>query len=100
MTTFHNTANLSGIELTEAQTRATKENETVLLVMAKIGHPCTSWEIYNYWVQNKVTSKISHSLLQNIRRSLNNLERLDKVINTQQRRKGDSGVSNYIWQLV
>ncbi len=99
-TAFHNTAGLSGQELTAANTRAKKENDIVLEIMAKIGQPSTSWEIYGYWVRNKVTPKISHSLLQNIRRSLTNLERQDKVINTNQRRVGGSGVGNFIWRLV
>lgn len=99
-TTFHNTAGLSGNELTAATNRAKKENDIILEVMAKIGQSATAWEIYGYWVHNKVTPKISHCLLQNIRRSLTNLEKMEKVANTGQRRLGGSGVGNFIWRLI
>ena len=97
---FYNTAGLTGNDLKRANNKALTENDIVLYVMQKLGEPCTSFEIYEYWTKNNLTERISPSLLQNIRRSLDNLEGLDKVVNTMQRRKGGFGISNYVWKLI
>lgn len=97
---FYNTANLKGTQLVSVNNRALTENANVIEIMKKLNKPCTSWEIYQYWTANKVTETISFSLLQNIRRSLKNLEDKGVTRNTGERGVGGFGISNFLWVLV
>jgi len=97
---FYNTANIKGTQLASANNRALTENANVIEIMKKLDKPCTSWTIYRYWIDNKVTDVISASLLQNIRRSLKNLEDKGITRNTGQRSAGGFGISNFLWILI
>lgn len=80
--------------------RALVENANVVKIMKILNKPATSWDIYDYWTRNKVTETISVTLLQNIRRSLNNLQKKDITRSTGERAKGGCGVGNLLWVLV
>ncbi len=93
---FHNTINLSGEELTKASARAAKQEDLILSIFkANPSRNLSPTQIHSIF---QLRYQL-HSPITSIRRGLTNLTKSEKLIKTEVMVEGNYGLKEHCWTL-
>ena len=91
---YHNTTQISGIELVAEIDNAKKQNDKIMILFKNSpGQEYTPFEVMNIVFKGKTP-------ITSIRRAMSNLTRDFKLLKTDTQRKGMYGKLNYCWKLA